>query len=132
MLPKNSKHYIVPTAEHLDIDAQLVEDVVSFYYSALRAALVSMESINVQVENLGCFSVKKLEIPKLIKKYNRHLGVLTGDTFNQMQLRKDTQLKLERAEKLEALIRAERERKKKVIEKRNEYKKNYREQEENS
>lgn len=115
MLPKNSKHYIEPTAEKLGLDSQFVEDVVSFYYSALRKALVNLESHNIQVEKLGTFKVKKKEIPKIIKKYKKHLSVVTKDTFSQMQIRKELTEKLERAERLQELINADKERKKKFL-----------------
>jgi len=112
MFPKNSKHYIVPTAEELEKDTQLVEDVVSFYYSTLRKSLVDMVGINVQVENLGQFRVKKMDVSKVVEKYKKHLSMITKDTFSQMQLRKEIELKLEKAEKLSQIIEIERERKK--------------------
>ncbi len=112
MFPKNSKHYIVPTAEELEKDTQLVEDVVSFYYSTLRKSLVDMVGINIQVENLGQFRVKKMDVSKVVEKYKKHLSMITKDTFSQMQLRKEIELKLEKAEKLSQIIEIERERKK--------------------
>ena len=57
MLPKSSKHYIVPTAEDLDKDQQLVEDAVSFYYGTLRKTLVDLKCHNIQVENLGLIKI---------------------------------------------------------------------------
>ena len=55
MLPKNSKHYILPTAEEVNIDPQIVEDAISFYYSTLRKALIELKCHYIQVENLGSF-----------------------------------------------------------------------------
>lgn len=112
MLPKNSKHYIVPTAEELGKDTQLVADAVSFYYSTVRKALVDLKHMNIQVENIGQFKVKRGEVPKLINKYEKHLIVITKDTFSQMQLRKETELKLEKAKILNQLIEDERNRRK--------------------
>ena len=76
MLPKSSKHFIVPTAENLNVDSQLVEDVISFYYSRIRKTLSSLESPIVRIEHLGSFKVKTKELPKLYNKYKKHLSVL--------------------------------------------------------
>ena len=43
MLPKSSKHYILPTAADLNLNPQLVEDVVAFYYSKLRNSLSNLD-----------------------------------------------------------------------------------------
>ena len=89
MLPKNSKHFIHPTSEKLDLELTLVEDVISFYYTELRKALGNLESHNIQVECLGMFRIKKKELPKLIKKYENHLSIIKPETFNQMAIKKD-------------------------------------------
>lgn len=111
MLPKNSKHYILPTAEKLDVKPQLVEDLISFYYSKVRAALVNMEHFAIKVENLGTFNVKKKELPKLYAKYSKHLSVLKTDTFRQMQVKKEVESKLARVKKLQEIISEESKRK---------------------
>lgn len=116
MLPKNSKHYVVPTAEELQFETTLVEDVVSFYYASLRKALVNLECYNIQVENLGTFKVKEKELPKLYNKYNKHLEVLNSDTFKQMQLKKAIESKLEKIIKIQDLLENERKRKKQFLE----------------
>jgi hypothetical protein len=117
MLPKSSKHYIVPTAEALNVDAQLVEDVVAFYYSELRKALSGLACHNIQVENLGTFRAKEKELPKLVAKYKKHLTVLKTDTFQQMSIKKNVEERLEKVLNLQALINSERERKKEFLEK---------------
>lgn len=121
MLPKNSKHYIIPTSEDLNLDTQLIEDIVAFYYSKLRLALSNLEFHNIQVENLGTFSAKSKELPKLIAKYQKHLSVLKTDTFKQMDIKKNTEIKLEKAIKLQKIIKEESARKREFLKnKRNE------------
>jgi hypothetical protein len=51
--------------------------------------LVELVHFNVTIENLGSFRIKRKELPLLVKKYNKHLGILTKDTFNQMALKKE-------------------------------------------
>ena len=117
MLPKNSKHYILPTAEELDLNPQLVEDVVSFYYSRLRAALVNLDYFAIKAENLGTFTAKKKELPRLYAKHSKHLSVLKTDTFRQMQTKKQVQKKLERVQRLQKLIAEESKRKQEFFKK---------------
>lgn len=112
MLPKSSKHYILPTAADLNLNPQLVEDVISFYYSKLRNSLSNLEFYNIQVENLGTFNVKKKELPKLAAKYVNHLSVLKTDTFRQMAIKKDVEVKLKRVQVLQTILKEEAARKK--------------------
>ena len=121
MLPKSSKHFIVPTAEDLSVDAQLVEDAVSFYYSKVRKALSNLELHNIRLENLGTFRAKPKELPKLYAKYTRHLGVIKADTFRQMAIKKEIESKLEKVIKMQDIMVEEAERKRKHKEIRNEY-----------
>lgn len=115
MLPKNSKHYVLPTAEDLDKDQTLVEDVVSFYYATLRKALVNLDCHQIQVENLGTFKVKSRELPKLAAKYIKHLEVLNPETFQQMQMKKAVEGKLERVQNMQEMLADEKERKKQFL-----------------
>jgi hypothetical protein len=121
MLPKSSKHYIQPTAEKLGVDAQLVQDVIDFYYSKVRKNLSNLTLHSIRLDNLGTFNVKQKELPKLSKKYTKHLSVLNTDTFQQMQIRKDTEEKLTKVLRLQAILREERKRKDEQKILRNEY-----------
>lgn len=98
----------------------VVEDIISFYYTQLRKALVNLECHNIQVENLGSFKVKQKELPKLIKKYEKHLSVLEPETFNQMAIKKDIEERLEKVLDVYALIKADAERKIKFYKNKNE------------
>jgi predicted RNase H-like nuclease (RuvC/YqgF family) len=120
LLPKSHKHYIQPTAEELDCSLILVEDAVSFFYQELRKDLVEMKAHNIQVENLGSFKAKPGELPKLIHKYEKHLKVLQPETFNQMALRQELEVKLERVRSLRKNIEDERQRRREFYKWKNE------------
>jgi len=115
MLPKNSKHYILPTAEDLGVDVEMVEDIVSFYYATLRKTLVNLDCPLVQVENLGTFKVKVRELPKLVAKYTKHLEVLSPETFQQMEMKKSVDVNLGRVLNMQSLLKAEHVRKKEFL-----------------
>ena len=122
MLPKNSKHFIHPVSEKLDISQQIVEDVVSFYYSMLRKKLSNLDCHFIQVENLGLFKAKENELPKLIYKYEKHLSVIKPETFNQMAIKKEIEFKLERVNYLQNIIIEDKNRKKEFLKKKYETK----------
>lgn len=111
MLPKSSKDYIKPTADQLGIKEELVDDVVSFFYADVRRALIDMRGPNVVVNNLGTFKAKYNELPKLIVKYQKHLKVLTPETFVQMQTKRNIQMKLEKVSRLRKKMFEEKQRK---------------------
>lgn len=119
MLPKNSKHYIQPVADQLDLKYDLTEDVISFYYNELRKKLTDLACHNIQVEELGTFKAKEKELPKLYMKYTHHLSVLKTDTFNQMVIKKDITEKLDKVIALQNMIREDRKRKLEFLKKKN-------------
>ena len=112
MQPKNSKHYILPAAEQLELDPQLVEDVVSFYYAQLRKALVDLKYHNIAVEELGIFKVAAGKLPKLIAKYTAHLSILNKESFRQCTIANDIEIRRDKVIAVQKMINKEWERKK--------------------
>lgn len=120
MLPKNSKHFIKPTADSLEKDVELVEDLLTFYFQELRKSLVNFKHYNIKVEGLGTFKVKKKELSKLYMKHTNHLNVLKEPrTFREMSIKKDTEEKLEKVTSLQDLLNEERKRKAIFMKKKN-------------
>lgn len=119
MLPKSSKHFIQPTADQLDQDVGLIEDVIGFFYQELRRDLVEMKHPNIQVRNLGSFKAIPNELPKLIAKYQTHLNSLGKDTFKKMGTRKDLERKLEKVISLQMQIKKEAKRRAEFYRKKN-------------
>lgn len=95
----------------LGCEHQLVDDAVWFFYSEVRRSLTEMKGPIMQIDNLGSFKVKAAELPKLVHKYEKHLGVLKPETYNQMATKKDLEIKLERVTNLMKMIKEEKERK---------------------
>lgn len=124
MLPKKSKEFVKPTAEKLQVDEQLVEDVTGFYYSRLRKMLVNLEYPLIQVEGLGVLRASRKKLPQLLARHYKHLQVLTKDTFTQMQMRKEVSEKIERVNNMIELMHKERVRRHEFMTKHGRYKKN--------
>ena len=104
MLPKSSKHFIQPTAEELNYNKTLVEDVISFFYEDVRRTLVEMRGPNLLIENLGSFKVRTNKIPKLINNYKKHLETLDQNEFVQVAIIRSVNERLEKVLKLKQII----------------------------
>lgn len=114
LLPKSYRHYLQPTAEKLNISVDLTEAVSTFFYSELRKALIDMKGYHINVDNFGMFRAKTDELPKIILKYTKHLNALEKSpyTFSQMGIKKDLEIRLEKALRLKKIIDEETNRKK--------------------
>lgn len=115
MLPKNSKHYIIPTANELDMNAELVQDAVSFFFSELREELMNLTHFNINVDGLGTFKAKEQELPKLYAKYSKHLEVASTDTLKHMRMKKDLEENLRKVVNLQRLMTEEKKRRTKFL-----------------
>lgn len=118
MLPKSSKHYIGPTAETTGQPAQLVEDLISFYYAKVRKNLSDLTMHHIRVDNLGTFKVKKKELPKLVAKYTKHLSVLNPETFRGMAIKKDIEDRLKKVLAVQNILDEEAKRKQEIYQNR--------------
>jgi len=123
MNPKKPKELIKPTAETLEVSEALVDDVVGFYWRAVRKALSDIESPSITLYNLGTFKVRYKKIPLMEKKYNNYLNNLEAEnmTFNKHTLQNISKTKLESLSAVKLAMEAEYQRKQEVRTKRNEY-----------
>lgn len=58
LLPKKPKELIKPTADALNLNEELVNDVVNFYWSEIRKTLCTIPEPKVTLYNLGYFQIK--------------------------------------------------------------------------
>jgi len=115
MLPKNSKHYIVPTAEQLGQDQQLVEDIVCFYYSQVRKSLSNLAHHSILIENVGTFHVKTKQLIPTIKKYQNQLQKIPYNPDKKNLLRQDIINKIVKIKKVILMLEQEREKNKQKL-----------------
>lgn len=119
--PKKSNSFIAPVAEELGLDSALVEKVVGFYWNQVYRNIVSMENTDVQVANFGTFEIKKSALEKKINSYIEFLQNEENLTFNRYHRYKSIEKNLQKMLDLKALI-----------DKRDEEKKNFRKNKNNS
>lgn len=123
MNPKKPKIFIKPTAEALGMSETAVEDVVTFFWIAVKKELSSLESPSISVANIGTFKVRYNRIERLQKKYNTYLERLSADsmTFDKHTSQNVSKEKLEKLAEIKKLMEEEYERKQEVKQKRKEY-----------
>lgn len=123
MRPKKAKEFIKPTALDMGLQESLVEDVVSFYWSAVQKALSNIESASVTVASLGVFRVRVKKIKKLQARYTKYLENTDPEsmTFNKHSVKKLAEFKLERLLAIEKELEEERKKKEEVKLKRAKY-----------
>jgi hypothetical protein len=129
MLPKNSKHYIQPAADDLNISYEFMKDVIDFYYSKLRKNLSDLSEPNINIENLGIFKADQKKLKNMYIRYNKHLEVTGTETMHQMRIRKHAKTQLNKITKLQDKIIQEGKRRDKVKEIRKQYEEAKRNQE---
>jgi nucleoid DNA-binding protein len=123
MRPKKAKEFIKPTALNMNLSESMVEDVISFYWSAIQKALSNIESASVTVAGLGIFKVRVKKIKKLQARYTKYLENTDPEsmTFNKHSVKKLAEFKLERLSIIEKDLEKERKKKEEVKLKRAEY-----------
>ena len=63
--PKKAREFIKTTAEQLDVDILLADDIIQFFWENVRKALEEPKHCNVTVDNLGIFKVFPKKLVKL-------------------------------------------------------------------
>jgi len=123
MRPKKAKEFIKPTALQMDLSESMIEDIVSFYWSAIQKALSNIESASVTVASLGIFKVRVKNIKKLQARYTKYLENtnIESMTFNKHSVKKLAEFKLERITIIEKELEEQRQKKEKVKLKRANY-----------
>ena len=84
--------------------------------------VASCVSKKIKDQKLNCIGqgIDLEEAMRIAEKYEKHLEVLQPETFNQMALRLDLELRLERVKNLQKKIADERERRREFMRYRNE------------
>lgn len=126
MIPKKASNFILPTAKATDSSEELVKAVTSFYWTEVRKSLIEMRGHNIFVEGLGTFRVKHWKIPEVEAKYAGMLGryqemaETNKLTFQRFAIKKEIEIRLERVQRLQKMIDADKIKKEQVKQKRDE------------
>jgi len=95
MNPKKSKDFIKEVSEDLNVNSDLTEDLIDFYYKECRSVLSNLSHIRLNIEGLGHFISRPNLIEKAIKRYTKALNNHDTSTFAAYYNKKNLEHKLE-------------------------------------
>lgn len=119
MNPVKRKELIAKTAQQMSLPAELVEDIVSFFYTTLRKRMSSGDYYSIQVPNLGQFVIKPKSLDRkieILEKRQPRLEEIQSMLAYEVKLQ--NQKDLEKFYGLKDKLQQERDRKTEIIAKR--------------
>lgn len=115
MNPLKRKEISKITAESLDLDHLLVDDVVAFFYRTVQKKLSSVEHHSVNVPNMGTFVLKKQRVQNKLDKYNAFLNKIdASESMAMYETTVDVKADIEKYNNILSVMNGEAERKKEV------------------
>jgi nucleoid DNA-binding protein len=111
--PKKPNQLIKEVSKELDLPQSQVDDIVSFYWAAVRKYMEAGEEPLLDVENLGLFYVKRTSLNKQIQKNEEYLKFLNPANISRFNFYIETQKKLKRfkalTEKMDINVQAKKD-----------------------
>ena len=95
-----------------------VNAVVGFYYKTIRQKLSGLDSVNLQVQNLGTFYIKSRALETHIVRYELYADGLSDNDIKQYERKLDVKRKIEMMKRMQTLLSEEKQRRRVVINKR--------------
>ena len=124
MRPLKVRDLLPSFAMEMERPVEEVQAVVSFYYKNIRQKLSSLDSVNVQVENLGTFYIKERALNKQIENVQIYHDKLSDSEIKEYERKLDVKRKIDLMKNMVELLSLEKQRRRDVINKRfnNEFK----------
>lgn len=76
MNPIKRKAISQMTGDQLELPLQLIDDIISFYYKYVQIQLTNLNHANINVPNLGTFSIKSKNLSGKLLKYEAAVSKL--------------------------------------------------------
>lgn len=119
MNPKKAKKVYQTVSEELNVNQDLVENLVEFYYKDVRKLLTNLEYPRINVDGLGQFVSKPKMVYGSIEKISRILEQHDTSTFKAYHNKKALENKLELLLKLNLKIQQEAEKRQNFFKRKN-------------
>ena len=120
MVPKKAKDVCKQLAEEQNLSESLIQDVVEFYYKAVKQNMIDIAHPRIDVAGLGHFIVKISTVERGIEKTEKVLKVQDESTFRGYHFKKVLEERLVLLKNIQAKMFEVREEKRKFREKKNE------------
>lgn len=120
MVPKKAKDVCKQLAEEQNLSESLIQDVVEFYYKAVKQNMIDIAHPRIDVAGLGHFIVKISTVERGIEKTEKVLKVQDESTFRGYHFKKVLEERLILLKNIQAKMFEVREERRKFKEKKNE------------
>lgn len=107
MKPKKSSELYKQVSEDLNIDQDLVESLIEFYYKDVRKLLTNLSYPRINVDGLGHFVARHGIVNKAIDRISKGLENHDTSTFKAYHNKKAMEIKLNLLESLKKKIDVE-------------------------
>jgi nucleoid DNA-binding protein len=95
MNPKKISKLYTVVSEDLNLKADLVEDLIEYYYKDIRKMLTNLEYPRINIDGLGQFVVKPKTVSNTIERISKSLNNHDVSTFKAYHHKKAMENKLE-------------------------------------
>jgi nucleoid DNA-binding protein len=113
--PLKRKEISKITANSLELDYLMVDDVVAFFYRTVQKKLSSMEHHSVNVPNMGTFVLKKQRVQNKLDKYNAFLNKIdASESMTMYETTVEVKSDIEKYNNILSVMNGEVQRKKEV------------------
>lgn len=120
MVPKKAKDLYKILAEEQNLPEQLIQDVIEYYYGAIKKNLVNLSEPRINVHGLGHFITKSGVIDRGIIKVQNVIATQDESTFKGYHYKKQLEEKLIQLNKLQNKLLEVKEKKESFKNKENE------------
>lgn len=107
MIPKKANKLYTQVAEDLNIEEDLVDKFIGYYYKSIKEHLSELIHPRINVEGLGHFNAMHSIVKKGITRCNKSLDNHDTSTFKAYYNKKNLEVKLDQLIVLEELISKE-------------------------
>jgi 4-alpha-glucanotransferase len=111
MIPKKANKLYKQLSEDLNIEEDLVDTFIGFYYRVIRDHMTELKHPRINVEGLGHFNAMPSVVKNGIKRCNKSLVSHDTSTFKAYHNKKNLETKLQNLIKINKLIIKEQDRK---------------------
>ena len=81
MKPKSHKFFFDNVAKEIGVHKDVVDDLITFYYSKVRKNLSDLTDTHISIAGLGTFILRKKRLEKAIKRNKDIIGNLEKMTY---------------------------------------------------
>ena len=95
MNPRKAREVSKKTAEDLNLNPEMVEDIMAFFWKEVRTSVATLRDKHILIDNFGSFQIKKAMLDKKIDRAQNLLKARTMLKFEKFASYKRVESKIE-------------------------------------